>query len=79
MNNLTVGQLLKFIEKYNIPMDAEVRYQRIEDYYFREGSSWRENSILKPDEKDIGTSQFVASHSTIKYLDDENLYITAHY
>ena len=31
---MTVGQLLDFIEKNNIPRDSKVLYQRIEDVYF---------------------------------------------
>jgi hypothetical protein len=30
----TVGQLKKFIEEHNIPDDATIVYQRIEDIYF---------------------------------------------
>ena len=37
---MTVKQLLEFIEKHNIPLDAEVRYQRITDYYFDNGG-WK--------------------------------------
>jgi len=36
---LTVGQLLDFIKKYNIPRDSKVLYQRIEDVYF-EKHNW---------------------------------------
>ena len=36
-HSVTVGDLLDFIEKYNIPRDGKVLIQRIEDSYF-EGS-----------------------------------------
>ena len=36
---LTVGDLLKFINDNNIPMDAAVLYERIEDHYF-EKNNW---------------------------------------
>lgn len=36
---LTVGQLLDAIEKFNIPRDGKVFYQRIEDDYF-EKRNW---------------------------------------
>ena len=36
---LTVGKLLEFIKKYNIPEDAIVMSQRVEDVYF-EKHSW---------------------------------------
>lgn len=40
MNNLTVGQLLEFIKKHNIPDNAVVRYERIEDEYFNK-NNWK--------------------------------------
>ena len=43
-NYLTVGELLKFIEKHNIPMDAPVLMQRVEDSYYEPGNGWLENS-----------------------------------
>lgn len=33
-DGMTVGDLLKFIEERNIPMDAKVMIQRVEDRYF---------------------------------------------
>ena len=33
-NNLTVGDLKKFIEEQGIPDDAKVMIQRVEDKYF---------------------------------------------
>lgn len=33
-DSVTVGELLDFIEKYNIPRDGKVLIQRIEDQYF---------------------------------------------
>ena len=36
----TVGDLLKFIEKNNIPMDAPILMQRVTDWYFTKGS-WK--------------------------------------
>lgn len=77
--SLTVKQLLDFIEKHNIPMDAVVRYERIEDSYFKKGTGWGENSTLKPDDYNIGTDQYIDAFTPIKYPDDNNLYITAHY
>lgn len=77
-HNLTVGQLLEFIEEHNIPMDSKVRYERIQDSYFKSGSGWTENSIFKPDFYG-SEDQFIATFSPIKYPDDDNLYLTAHY
>ncbi len=35
----TVGDLLKFIEKNNVPMDAKILMQRVEDSYFNKECS----------------------------------------
>ena len=44
MKNYTVGELLKYIKEFNIPMDAEIAIQRIHDVYF-EKHGWDKNSI----------------------------------
>jgi hypothetical protein len=36
VQSYTVGQLLDFIEKYNIPRDAKILVERIEDVYYEE-------------------------------------------
>ena len=36
----TVGDLLEFIKEHDIPLDAPIVYQRIEDIYF-ENNGWR--------------------------------------
>lgn len=38
-HHLTVGLLLEFIKKYNVPEDALILTQRIEDFYF-ENNHW---------------------------------------
>lgn len=43
-HHCTVGDLLKFIERHNIPMDAPVVMQRVQDVYFEPGKGWDENS-----------------------------------
>ena len=43
-HHLTVGDLLKFIDKHNLPMDAPVVMQRVEDHYYEPGKGWDENS-----------------------------------
>ena len=110
---MTVKQLLEFIEKHNIPLDAEVRYQRITDYYFDNGgwksikkegypfnnavefnkkidsgyyddkerfplitgplNKWSDSNLEKMKE------EYVNADSCVKYPDDNNLYIDAHY
>lgn len=79
MFDMTVEQLLEFIKVNNIPMDAKILYQRIEDSYFKPGTGWGENSTMKPDEYNIGEDQFINVFTCIKYLNDDNLYLTAHY
>ena len=79
MNQLTVKDLLEFIKENNIPLDAIVKYQRIEDCYFNLGSGWTECSTMKPDEYNMGEDQYVDAFACVKYPDDNNLYLTSHY
>lgn len=76
--DLTVEQLLYFIAHHDIPLTAKILYQRIEDRYFEE-HNWDKVVTLKPDMYNIGEDQFVAVFAPIKYPDDDNLYLTAHY
>ncbi len=103
---LTVGELLDFIQKNNIPRDARVFYQRIEDKYFtklggeitvkKEGEHYAsalkfnkniedgefENPNLKPhseEELESFKEQYIVAQAPVKYKDDDNLYIDAHY
>ena len=123
-DNRTVGYLLKFIKENNIPDDAIILYQRIEDYYFEKGN-WipvkkegdRYHNIKKHQEDcssggkyrniknypkagpewcdeqlrlieelggiekelDDNKEQYIVSWCPVKYRDDKNLYIDAHY
>lgn len=60
-HHLTVGRLLEFIKENNIPDDAPVMMQRIEDYYFEKGN-WETHkkkgesyyNLLKHKEKAFG-------------------------
>lgn len=65
----TVGQLLDWIEKNNIPKDAPIVYQRIHDIYF-EQYNW---STLR---KKGDSFHKMRSHNidvdSGKYLDEEN-------
>ncbi len=72
-HTLTVEQLLKFIEKHNIPLTAKVRLQRIEDVYFEKG--W---STTKKYQSDIGDCEYFSCFTAVKY-DDDNLYLDGHY
>ena len=76
--NLTVEQLLKFIADNNIPSTAKILYERIEDTYF-EKHGWDKVVTLKPDMYNSDEDQFVNVFSPVKYPNDDNLYLTAHY
>lgn len=113
----TVGQLKKFLEKYNIPDHAKICIQRVENIYFeqydwstikKEGFQYREfekyiekakpggefhdkdkypnltdhdiNKILESSSnlRDL-VDEYVPIWSPVKYDDDYNLYLDAHY
>lgn len=74
-HTLTVEQLLKFIEKHNIPLTAKVRLQRIEDVYF-ENNGW---TTTKKYQSDIGDCEYFSCFTAVKYPDDDNLYLDGHY
>jgi hypothetical protein len=110
----TVGQLLEFIEKHNIPMDAKIMIQRVEDVYF-EKNGWKtvnkegywyhasksfndsidsgelENKDEYPDvteellvkyteeELENAKDKYYTCWCPVKYEDDDNLYLDAHY
>lgn len=78
---LTVKDLLEFIKVNNIPLDGIVKYQRIEDSYFEPGKGWSENSTMKPHDlyEEMGDGQYINAFTCIKYPNDKDLYITAHY
>ena len=48
--NMTVGWLKKFIEENNIPDDAQIFVERVEDIYY-EKHGWSKTSVFK--ENDI--------------------------
>lgn len=76
--NLTVGELLKFIEDNNIPNDAKVLYERIENVYFDE-CDWQGSIYKQEYENEESYAQFIPAFTTIKFNDDNNLYLTAHF
>ena len=125
MNNLkeewkhyyNVGDLLKFIKENNIPNDAKILLQRVEDVYFekhnwkpikkeglfcsqerdhhkkiKEGYYWSKDfpdnkpedfTILSDEEhekliEDL-KEQYYVCWSPVKYENDDNLYLDAHY
>lgn len=48
--NMTVGYLKKFLEEFNIPDDAVIFTERVEDNYYKPGKGWQENSVFKEGE-----------------------------
>lgn len=70
----TVGQLKRWIEDFDLSDDAKILYQRIEDAYYTD-HGWK--VVAKPTED--GLSEYVEVHSPVKYPDDGNLYLDAHY
>lgn len=72
---LTVGELKKIL--INLPDDAKVYYQRIEDRYFKKHgwTTLKKPSPDYPNEFD----EWIGAWGHIEYLDDGNCYITAHY
>lgn len=110
----TVGQLLEFIEKNNIPMDAKIMIQRVEDVYFEKNGwttvnkegYWYHSSKSFNDKIDSGKfdnkeeypdlktenlekyteeelenakDKYYTCWCPVKYSDDDNLYLDAHY
>lgn len=78
--NLTVGRLREAIK--DLPDDAPVYYERIEDVYF-EKHGWTTEPRPNPDgpgrDNDFPPSQFIRAFTTIRYRDCNGLYITAHF
>lgn len=75
---LTVGQLKKFLK--DLPDDGKIYYQRIEDVYF-EKHNWGQNSKFMGSIENLGLSkeEYIKVWSPVKYPNDNNLYLTAHY
>lgn len=71
----TVGQLLDFIEKHNIPRDGKVFIERIEDVYF-EKHNWK--TIEKKGSFKHEVHNYFVSFCPVSY-DLKDLYIKAHY
>lgn len=79
MMKLTVKELRDFLDQYDLDDNAIVYYQRIEDCYFAEAGGWKEKVMFK--EPDMGevSDEFIPAFACIKFHNDGNLYITAHY
>lgn len=79
---MTVKELRVFLASNNISDDAEVFVQRVEDVYF-EKHGWE--TIKKPEAFFHGRSEYPHINEyfkpwcCVKYKEDNNLYIDAHY
>lgn len=82
--NMTVGWLKKFIKENNIPDDAQIFVERVEDVYF-EKHGWSKTSVFKDNDMSLDTkddsfkTQYHPIWSPVKYKDDNNLYLDLHY
>ncbi len=74
-HSLTVGDLKRFLEEHDLPDDAKVLVERIEDVYY-EKNSW---SVLEKD-TDKGKSHYTPAWCAVRYKDDKDLlFIDLHY
>jgi len=75
---LTIKELRDFLDQYDLDDNALVYYQRIEDDYFYVGGGWKENLVLK-DSEDGMADEYIKVRACVKFHNDGNLYLTAHY
>lgn len=71
---MTVGELKTFIEENNIPDNAKILVERVEDVYF-EKRGW---SVIKK-ENDGYISEYHPAWCGMKFKGDDNLYIDLHF
>jgi len=72
---LTVGKLKDFLAKHDLPDDAKVLVERLEDRYF-ENNNWP--VYIKPGE--MGLNQYHPVWSGVHYKDDKDiLFLDVHY
>lgn len=73
--HLNVGDLKKFIEQNNLPDDAKVLVQRVEDFYY-EQNNW---GVYLKDSSE-GVQQYHPVFSCVKYEDEDDiLMLDLHY
>lgn len=78
MKPITLRDLFDFALRNNISLDAEILYQRIEDIYFTQ-HRWDKVVVLKPDMYNLDKDEYLQVFTPIKFSDDGNIYLTAHY
>lgn len=85
--NLTVGDIKKYIEKYNLSDESIVLLQRIEDKYF-DNHNWsvylKEGDFTVIDENSViirdTMEQYHSAFCCVSYDDDKDiLFINSHY
>ena len=75
---LTVGRLKEFLNEHNLPDDAKVVVERVEDSYYEKGG-W--GVYLKEDSLTPGfPNQYTPVWSCVRYKDDKDiLFLDLHY
>lgn len=72
---LTVGRLKEFLAKNELPDDAKVLIERVEDAYY-ENNNW---SVYEKD-TDMGKAQYTPAWCAVRYQEDKDLlFIDLHY
>lgn len=73
---LTVGDLKKFLEQHDLPNDAKVLVERVEDAYY-EDNNWR---VYEKDTDQEGKAQYTPAWCVVRCKDDKDLlFIDLHY
>jgi len=73
-NFCTVGELLDYIKKYNIPMDAKILMQRIEDDYFEDDTSGNKRELFRIEGESCNKMRTINSGIANLGLDEFNDY-----
>lgn len=75
MKGITVGELKAYIEKYNIPDDAPILVQRVEDEYF-ELRGWK----VYTKKQSFENAEYHPVWSYVYYEEDKDiLFLDLHY
>ena len=72
---LTAGELMIWLKQ--VPPDAAIFYERVEDVYFKK-HGWKPR--IMPGQFKGDTSQYIPAFCVVRFRKDRrNVYITAHY
>lgn len=72
---VSVGELLDFIKRNNIPMSSKIFIERIEDVYF-EKHHW---AVIEKEQDYHEIHQYHIAWCPVKYKDSDKLFIDLHY